>query len=616
MLQQFFRLFCLLFIYSNTLNPSLLSTISSFKTEKSSKVFHELNQEGFISGTLVKTDIGYQLIENLKVGDIISSPNGLQEILYIKKFESDSYLLIKIGQEYIKTGKYQLFYLMDGSAKKAADLQISDQLENGSFIDEIVQINEPCFYYLLSTKDQLFYVYPNILVHNFDSITMGAASFSLGIIEFINPVLLLAGGIYALHLYATNYFKAKIACEFEFDDEDLDLTAENLSLYNLQAIQETRFYYSSKRQELIDMYQKLVQVQVGIFDLMRIKNIYSISYAHNFISLASIVQHQQLFLPTIDYEYKLSSAQKMQLLKLRDEELEKIQKNIFDLHFYLVFYINEIIERRDIAQKEYDQFSDDFRLVANKWNSYAPQVPYSIALENYSMHFIWQNVLDNLESKTQEVQYFLNHYQSVANSCLISKTTNLQNMLIEQLAINQNIFENIKDSRIRWQSNMIEVENYLKNNNWLSQQLINNFKSKIQQQRMIKEKDLLSLAQNKKHAAGNALQNNSKKQSPIQTPNIKGPDKDPDDDWFEKLKKNHERKALHYRFKKFYKDRVTKLWWSKDIDNHGGSIYKVFKEGAKGLDWVFDADRLGQKIIDKHKSPVGIFIPYKELIFY
>lgn len=110
----------------------------------------------------------------------------------------------------------------------------------------------------------------------------------------------------------------------------------------------------------------------------------------------------------------------------------------------------------------------------------------------------------------------------------------------------------------------------------------------------------------------NSVQN-SKAQ---QTPNIKGPDKDPDDDWFEKLKKIAKEKAFHQKFKKIYKDPQTSLWWSKDIDNHGGSIYKVFKEAARGLEWVFDADALGQKILDKHKSPVGKFIPYKELIFY
>jgi hypothetical protein len=616
MLLQFLNLFLYIFIHSDNFSFSALPIISSIKNTKSVINSYVSTQEGFLSGTLVKTDVGYQLIDELRIGDSICGPNGLQEILYIKKIESHSYFIIKICQDYVKTGSEQLFHLMDGSLKKIVDLQIFDQLQNGLFIDEIIQIDEPSSYYLLSVQHQSFYVYPNLLVHNFDPLVMGAASFTLGIIEFINPVVLLAGGLYALHLYATNYFRTKVACEFEFDDEDPDLTVENLSLYNLQTIQEARFYYSSKRQELVDMYQKLVQVQTGVFDLMRAKNIYPASYAYNFMSLVSMAQYQQLFLPSIEYEYKLSLAQKIQLLKVRDEDLEKIQKDIFDIHFCIVFYINEIIERRDIAYKEYDQFSDDFTLVANKWNSYAPQIPYSIALENYSIHLTWQDVLENLKIKTEEVQFFLIYYQFLANNCLINKTMNLQNILIEQLAINKDIFENIKDSRARWHLNMIEIENYLRNNNWLSQQLINNLKNKVREQRAIKEKDLLFLAKNKKHAASNVTQNNSKKQSSIQTPNIKGPDKDPDDDWFEKLKKVAKRKALHRKFKKFYKDPQTDLWWSKDNgSSHAGPHYKVFQERATYLEWIRDIDLLG-KVMEKHKGPIGQIIPFKELIFY
>lgn len=64
-----------------------------------------------------------------------------------------------------------------------------------------------------------------------------------------------------------------------------------------------------------------------------------------------------------------------------------------------------------------------------------------------------------------------------------------------------------------------------------------------------------------------------------------------------------------------YRDPQTKLWWSRDTGGHGGSSYKVFREGARGFDWVFDADTVGNKIIGKHKGPIGAFIPYKEVIF-
>lgn len=94
------------------------------------------------------------------------------------------------------------------------------------------------------------------------------------------------------------------------------------------------------------------------------------------------------------------------------------------------------------------------------------------------------------------------------------------------------------------------------------------------------------------------------------------PDPDPEDDWFEKLKKTSKRRAFHYQFKKFYQDPKTKLWWSKDNgSNHAGPHYKVFTEKATRLEWIKDVDLLGN-IMEKHKGPIGRSIPLKELIFY
>jgi len=99
--------------------------------------------------------------------------------------------------------------------------------------------------------------------------------------------------------------------------------------------------------------------------------------------------------------------------------------------------------------------------------------------------------------------------------------------------------------------------------------------------------------------------------------------KDPKDDdkdqqkknaFFEAIKLKADKRIRHKRFGNFYRDPETKLWWSKDRANHGGSEFKVFKEHAKGLEWIFDADGVGNQIVGKHKGPVGLFIPYKDLI--
>jgi hypothetical protein len=91
---------------------------------------------------------------------------------------------------------------------------------------------------------------------------------------------------------------------------------------------------------------------------------------------------------------------------------------------------------------------------------------------------------------------------------------------------------------------------------------------------------------------------------------------DPDDkhDVFENIKLKADKKIRSKRFGNFYRDPYTKLWWSKDRAGHAGSSFKVFKEHAKGLEWLFDADALGNPIVGKHKGSVGLFIPYKDLI--
>ena len=88
-----------------------------------------------------------------------------------------------------------------------------------------------------------------------------------------------------------------------------------------------------------------------------------------------------------------------------------------------------------------------------------------------------------------------------------------------------------------------------------------------------------------------------------------------DNNFFESLKKRADKVCRSLRFGKLYRDSKTKLWWSKDKAHHGGSRYKVFREGSRGFEWEFDGDAMGKIIENKHKGPIGRFIPYKEVIF-
>ena len=63
----------------------------------------------------------------------------------------------------------------------------------------------------------------------------------------------------------------------------------------------------------------------------------------------------------------------------------------------------------------------------------------------------------------------------------------------------------------------------------------------------------------------------------------------------------------------FVKHESTGLWWSRDGANHGGSAWKVFRETGRGLEWKWDADKYGDIITGKHKSPIGTFFSWKDL---
>jgi|GEM_PF-2588078 len=109
---------------------------------------------------------------------------------------------------------------------------------------------------------------------------------------------------------------------------------------------------------------------------------------------------------------------------------------------------------------------------------------------------------------------------------------------------------------------------------------------------------------------------NNDKSSGGQPEDPKKPKNDNQDkDFLKSLKLRSDKRARTNRFGNLYRDPKTKLWWSKDLAGHGKSCYKVFKETARGLEWIFDATAEGLEIMGKHKGPTGLFIPYKEVIF-
>ena len=72
-------------------------------------------------------------------------------------------------------------------------------------------------------------------------------------------------------------------------------------------------------------------------------------------------------------------------------------------------------------------------------------------------------------------------------------------------------------------------------------------------------------------------------------------------------------RAYHSKFKILYKSKSDGFWWSKDLAGHGGSTWKVFREEADGLHWHRDANKFGDFLKGKHKGPVGLLLPWKDV---
>jgi hypothetical protein len=73
------------------------------------------------------------------------------------------------------------------------------------------------------------------------------------------------------------------------------------------------------------------------------------------------------------------------------------------------------------------------------------------------------------------------------------------------------------------------------------------------------------------------------------------------------------KRYYHRRFRMIIECRTAGFFYSKDLDGHGGSVFKRFTMRADGLYWDADLDGDGMPIEGKHKGPEGRFIPKRDL---
>jgi len=609
------------FAYSNSqdLYKSPIAVSNSY-VEKS---LRQQAAEGFLAGTLIQTTDGYAPVELLIVGDILAGVSGDQEIIYIKQNNITQYVQLQIGSRQVNVASNQQFYVADGTLKNACDLEIGNVLNDGNRVEDTQIIDESCVSYSLCTEHHSFFIYPNIHVHNFDVATMSASgALVLGMIEVLNPIVLLVGIVAPLAIYAVQQFRSQAVLSYEFDEQDDDFSESQIALKNIEVLDQTRNYYEAKRKELLNIYQDLINIKNDLAVFTRPNQLNALTFSNGFLQQFQSATFNVAALPNISYEAQLSISDKEKLMKMRDDELEKLQQEILDVHLVLAFHISEIIERRDQAQRDLDVVMIRVESTRNQWNSNLYNMPNNIAYVGYEVEFIWQEMLDYLEAKTNEVKWVLMYYEKLKNHFFVSKTTTLLTVLVNQVKINNIVFDRINSDRSNLLIHMQRSENLLGERGLLSLPLINKYRAAAQKYRAEKENawDSIVNAKKKQQAVKQILNKEIKDRNGNGSG---GPGKDPNDPenenkFFKILKETAIKTARHPYFGMFYKDAKSLFWWSKDrarFNAHGGFHYKVFKERASELEWIFNADSLGRKIIDQHKSPTGKIIPLKELIF-
>ena len=249
------------------------------------------------------------------------------------------------------------------------------------------------------------------------------------------------------------------------------------------------------------------------------------------------------------------------------------------------------------------------------WNKNVHYLSYDIIFAMYTTYFDWKEIIDSLEAKTNEVKYIFTYYEKLKSHFFIDATTNLKLILPEQINYNKVILEQIVRNKDAWLYNMRVVEDFLRERNALSHQLVCQYANTAKQKFFEQEKNNVALVKKKKDSMKDLIKKELEKQKNSCSSGGDPNDNDPDEDFFEKLKKRADKKARSLKFGMMYRDPLTGLWWSKDMAGHSGLHYKVFKEAARGFAWLFDANSIGEMIIEKHKGPIGTFISYTEVVF-
>jgi Tfp pilus assembly protein PilE len=580
---------------------SLPWTSFSYLLDKS----HSL-QEGFCSDTIIKTSFGYRPISVLVEGDIVIDYEGSKKkVIAVSKQYVNRYIKFVVGNTVICTGYDQLYYTFHSDMWLAAhNIVVGDTLLNDinepCSVLSVELINEDRLLYYLTVQDHIFCITSyNLCVHNAEALIFGVSSTCLGHITMINPVVATIGATVALSAVAYKAYQSYMHYSSN-NDEKISLPTD--------VILAERFYYIQRSTDLETIRQEFIGVKNGLENLKVFCGTSSTNFTHQFLAHTAPLNicHKNQFLQISAVgEMQLSDNQKENLRLLRENELKRLEQEIIAIQVILAFHVNELIEQICIADNEYKNIKKEIESATTLWNDNRNRMTDVIALQSYKADLLEDYLLNNLDRKVDELKIVARYYSSCMNAMSIKKSTNIIDLLEK---INPVIIEYeqqiVKEKKLTTQK-MFVSEQYFMHRGISVGHIKNETEIYFQKRRNDRNAQIVAETKNRLESivvSGSPQNNNNN-------------DDDDCEDFWQKLKTCSDKSARSAKFGRLYRDAVTKLWWSKDLAQHGGSFYKVFKETAKGFEWVYDAAKDGSKILNKNKGPIGSFIPYKEVVF-
>ena len=565
-------------------------------------------EEGFGAGTLVCVPNGYKPIEILDVHDIVLDNNlRSKQILKIARRIADRCIRLTVDGQSICIGYEQCVRVAHNMGwQKIGSLDeqqyVLDAHHRMQRIDEYELIPEVTVLYQLVVEDHIFCIGPSdIIVHNADVATVGVAMLFLEYVAYAHPVVALIGSTIALSTIARQAYKAwQQSRQHTNSDGSADQTVPQ------EIFLTEHYYYEQRKKELTTLRDEFAGIYRSITAMKELFHPQINTFSSQL--LQHTTQHHtpsNLLRISIADELKLSDDRKTVLRNAREQEFALLEKEISELHALLVVHFNELMRHVNEAHDAYYEALPTINHAIDVWNANLASTTDSIASSSYEQNIREECLLNTIKQATAELKIIVTYYQRNQHLACLKQSTDI----IERVdRLHQAIIDTeqwVSQELTRVTANQRNDEHYFAQRTIPTAEFKNQVKNAFYKDRANKNAQALKKAKNE-------LTNICTSGGPNDPKKPKDDDKD---DFFKKLKLRSDKKVRTNRFGNMYRDPATKLWWAKDLAKHGGSCYKVFKETATAFEWVFNADNVGNKIVGQHKSAIGIYIPFKDVIW-